>query len=131
MGSIGMRRNIICIGHFICIKIGKGFLLHLNTKTGYRGVKKRKKTRKSCVNGRGIPTAAYQVLHLLSCTGWGVPYLGGGDVPHAYQGDTPSQVPPCPDLAGRAVPHPCWVVPHLGYPPDLASNPPLTGVPPS
>ena len=27
----------------------------------------------SCVNARGIPTAAYQVLHVLSCTGWGYP----------------------------------------------------------
>ena len=40
-------------------------------------------TRKSsCVNARGIPTAAYQVLHLLSCTRWGYPSrsgpMGGG-----------------------------------------------------
>ena len=39
-------------------------------------------TRKSsCVNARGIPTAAYQVLHMLSYPGVGgrqVPWLGGG-----------------------------------------------------
>ena len=66
-------------------------------------------TRKSyCVNATGIPTAAYQVLHLLSCTGEGVPLWG--------------------------VPHPCWGVPHLGYPirPDQGwGTPPLpVGTPP-
>ena len=39
-----------------------------------------RKTRKSsCVNARGIPTAAYQVLHPLSCPG-GVLTLAGGEV---------------------------------------------------
>ena len=58
------------------------------------------------MNARGIPTAAYQVLHLLSCTG-GAPPAGG--YPH-------------PDLAGGEVPHPGGYpisegYPHLGYPP--------------
>ena len=69
-------------------------------------------TRKSsCVNARGIPTAAYQVLHLLSCTWGGTPrqegtpiqsWTGGtpiqlwmGKVPHPW----PGGYPPCPDLA--------------------------------
>ena len=49
-------------------------------------------TRKSsCVNATGIPTAAYQVLHLLS-----YPREGGiphpwlvGEVPHPWLGGTP------------------------------------------
>ena len=61
-------------------------------------------TRKSsCVNARGIPTAAYQVLHLLSCTG----YLAGVSPCPRLDGDTP-----CPRLDG--------VSPGLnlaGYPP--------------
>ena len=55
------------------------------------------------MNARGIPTAAYQVRHLLSCTGEGgrgTPSLAG--------------VPPYPELA-RGTPHP-----------DLG---PVTGVP--
>ena len=52
-------------------------------------------TRKSsCVNASGIPTAAYQVLHLLSCT-------GGYPLPYPpLRGGTPS----------------LWGLPHLGYP---------------
>ena len=40
-------------------------------------------TRKSsCMNARGIPTAAYQVLHMLLYPGMGVPTLAGlGVVP--------------------------------------------------
>ena len=78
-------------------------------------------TRKSCcVNARDLPTAAYQVLHVLSCPGGGgggLPLLGGWGYPH-------------PDLAG--VPSPQWTWP--GYPPsDLATVPlsDLAGVPPS
>ena len=57
------------------------------------------------MNARGIPTAAYQVLHLLSCTG-GIPHLG---------------YPPCPDLAGDS---PSRGAPHLMYPLlDLAGVP--------
>ena len=67
-------------------------------------------TRKSsCVNARGILTAAYQVLHLLSCRGGtpagGYPIPAGG-LPHlgyprlTWPGGTPS-------LLG---------IPHLGYP---------------
>ena len=60
------------------------------------------RTRKSsCVNARGIPTAAYQVLHMLSYPGGG----GGGD---RYLG-----VPPPPSGPGWGVgtfgyPLPCW-----------------------
>ena len=76
-------------------------------------------TRKSpCVNARGIRTATYQVLHLLSCTGgvlhpcqWGAPRpaldrgyphpaLDGGWYPHlALDGEVP------PSLDGK-YPHP-------------------------
>ena len=67
------------------------------------------------MNARSIPTAAYQVLHLLSCTGgWGVPLPGG----------TPSLaggVPPIGPGWGTPPPSgPGWVTPHqtwLGYPP--------------
>ena len=36
------------------------------------------RTRKSCVNARGIPTAAYEVLYMLSYPGGGGRYLGRG-----------------------------------------------------
>ena len=95
-------------------------------------------TRKSsCMNARGIPTVAYQVLHLLSCTwggvppGGGTPSLDGGTLsldrgyPHpALDGGypiparlvTPSQVPPLawPDQ-GVLHPYPGGT-PWLGYP---------------
>ena len=63
-------------------------------------------TRKSpCVNARGIPTAAYQVLHLLSYLGGGgYPIPGHGGVPHFWPGGAPS-------LAG-GLPHPWTGVPH-------------------
>ena len=62
-------------------------------------------TRKSsCVNARFIPFAAYQVLHLLSCTG------GGGVLPVReppvgvpLQGDTPSLAGGTP---AERIPHP-------------------------
>ena len=57
-------------------------------------------TRKSsCVNARGIPTAAYQVLHVLSCPG------GGG-------------VPPVLTWLGYPSPHQTW----LGYPRPIRSG---------
>ena len=91
------------------------------------------------MNARGIPTAAYQVLHLLSCTsegrGGGGPHLAGG-VPHPCQGVPPPGVPGVPPILtwpGWGVPHPWW-----GYPPylDLAGVPPPLvrpgwGTPPS
>ena len=93
------------------------------------------------MNARGIPTAAYQVLHLLSCTGKGatpagrVPHLGyppldlaRGGTPSLLGGYPTSSSPPS-DLAEGAphlrspsirpcqgVPHPCQGVSHLGYP---------------
>ena len=103
--------------------------------------------KSSCVNARGILTAAYQVLHLLSCMGGtpyqgvallGVPHLGyppsdlARGVPHPCWGVSHLGYPPS-DLA-KGVPHPCWGVPHLRYPQsDLAGVPPqldLAGVPP-
>ena len=84
----------------------------------------------SCVNTRGIPTAAHQVLHMLSCTG------GGGGTP---------EYPPCLDLAGvpsqldMAGVHPIrpgwgtppsWGTPWLGYPLP-AGVPPGWGTPSS
>ena len=65
----------------------------------------------SCVNARGIPTAAYQVLHLFPEVGY--PPAG---VPPSRQGVPPSQV--------------WWGVPEVGYP--LAGVPPSRGyLPPS
>ena len=65
-----------------------------------------------CVNAGGIPTVAYQVLHVLSCP-WGVPHPCR-EVPPVW--DTPRQTrpgyTPRPRLAG--VP-PVWTWP--GYPP--------------
>ena len=67
-------------------------------------------TRKSSyVNARGIPTAAYQVLHLLSCTRWGTypgqVQLGGG----CTQGGVPPvRVPP---HLGPMVWYPRWGTP--------------------
>ena len=61
-------------------------------------------------HARGIPPAAYQVLHLLFYSGRGAPSLAGGG------GVTPSQGTPHPDLA-QGVPHP-RVHPH----PDLAGG---------
>ena len=67
------------------------------SKVGHELVRNYLITRESsCFGARGIPTAAYQVFHLLSCTG-GTPCLG----------DTPT----------GGVRHPCHGVPHLGYPP--------------
>ena len=39
------------------------------------------------MNARGIPTVAYQVLHLLSCTRWGTPH--GWDTPLAMPEGVP------------------------------------------
>ena len=102
-------------------------------------------TRKSsCVNARGILTAACQVLHLLSCMGWGTPARG---YPTLGTPITPgwgtahldlAGVPPCLDLVG-VLPGQTWMgYPHL----DLAGVPlsgpgwgtpwsDLDGVPPS
>ena len=105
------------------------------------------RTRKfSCVNARGIPTAAYQVLHLLSCTRWGTPPPPTSrDTPG--RGTSPSQVrlggrgtrggvPPIgvpPTRSDRGVPEvgypPGWT--WLGYPSpclDLVGVPPPPGV---
>ena len=50
-----------------------------------RGMKKLESSEKtrtsSCVNARGIPPAAYQILHLLPNLGGGVPTLAGGYLP--------------------------------------------------
>ena len=84
--------------------------------------------KSSCVNARGIPTAAYQVLHLLSCTGGGYPCLrvypipgrGGGGVPPIWTWPvvSPGQVeyPSLPAGPGWGTPPPC----QLGYPPPTA-----------
>ena len=103
---------------------------------------KTNKTRKySCVNARGIPTAPYQVLPVLSCPRGGVPLLGGPCWGGGYpcRGVLPAGVhpiltclgyPPPSDLI-RVPSHRTWP----GYPPsDLARILPpsdLTGIPPS
>ena len=93
-------------------------------------------TRKSsCVNARGIPTAAYQVLHGLSCPGgWGPGYHPPqSDLTGVPLSDLPG-IPPLPpqlDLA-RGTPHQTWA----GYPPSpsdlarLSSPSDLAGVRP-
>ena len=56
-------------------------------------------TRKSsCVNAGGIPTVAYQVLHMLSYLGRGVTYLGQGGT-YLGQG-VPTLARGVPTLAG-------------------------------
>ena len=52
------------------------------------------------MNARGIPTAAYEVLHLLSCTRWGT---------------SPSGYPPPPARSDGGG-YPRWCTPHLGTP---------------
>ena len=89
------------------------------------------KTRKSsCVNARGIPTAAYQVLH----PRWGTPPPGRGTPQQAYP---PGRVPPLarsdeggglPEVEyppSRGTHHRTW----LGYPPALTwpGYPPMCG----
>ena len=62
-------------------------------------------TRKfSCVNARGIPTAAYQVLHLLSCTGGGTPCHTWGTPIWTWWGVPPPGIHPCLDLVGGGIP---------------------------
>ena len=88
----------------------------------------------SCVNARGIPTAAYQVLHLLSCTRWGT-HLSGYPPPPARSnrgyprwGTSRQGTPPGPGLTGGGYPRwgtppvrPGWGTPPVwtwpGYPP--------------
>ena len=69
---------------------------------------KTKQNKSSCVNARGMPTAAYQVLLLLSYLGGGGTYLGQGYLP----GGTPILtvtylgLPPSPHLdLARVTPH--------------------------
>ena len=112
------------------------------------------KTRKSsCVNARGIPTAAYQVLHLLSCTRWGTPPVGVPPWPDPMEGylrwGTLVRYPPKPGLT-REVPkvgygylYPRWGTPirvlhqpgpiggtRGGVPPSLVWGGTQGGVPP-
>ena len=82
------------------------------------------------MNARGIPTVAYQVLRLLSCTGGGVYTIPawGREVPHlGYPLSWPGWgggvggTHPCwrrekPILTWPGVPHSCLGVPHLRYP---------------
>ena len=85
-----------------------------------------------CVNARGIPTAAYQVLHVPSCPGGmpaggeGYPILPWGTHGLGYPlsdlaGVTPSQTwPGYPQSdQARVLPKQTW----LGYPSDLAGVP--------
>ena len=77
-------------------------------------------TRKSsCVNTRGIPTAAYQVLHLLTEVGYPpCPGLMGGVPEVGY--------PPHPGLMGR---YPRWGTPPVRYPQVWRGGVPEVGYP--
>ena len=94
-------------------------------------------TRKSsCVNARGIPTMAYQVLHLLPQVGYtlaGVP-LARSDGGGYLRWGTPQQAnPPARSDGSTQGGPPAWT--WLGYPHlDLAGVPPcldLAGIPPA
>ena len=78
-------------------------------RTCYNGLFTPATRQSSCVNARGIPTAAYQVLHLLSYPGVGV-----ARYPLSWLGVPP---PPQLDLAGV----PPWLA---GYPPTHVGYPP-------
>ena len=97
--------------------------------------------KSSCVNARGIPTAGYQVLHLLPEVGTPQPGLTGGGT----RWGPPGRSTPQPGLMGRLVlevgPPPPWQgyllgqvqwgggVPEVGYMPSRSD---LGGVlPPS
>ena len=69
----------------------------------------------SCVNARGIPTAAYQVLHLLTEVGYGL--MGG----------TQGGVPPGPGLTFNGEGIPEVGTPPIGVPPGWIwlGSPPL------
>ena len=75
------------------------------------------------MNARGIPTAAYQVLHLLSCTRWGtppptvgVPSLARSSAGGGYpRWGTPHWDTPQPGPMGGWYPR--WSTPWSGYPP--------------
>ena len=95
------------------------------------------KTRKSsCVNARGIPTRAYQVLHLFPKVGYppwpGLPGGGGtwGGAPLPVWG-TPGQVwwggTPQPGLMGG---YPRWGTPKQGVPLTRSDGGTQGGVPP-
>ena len=84
------------------------------------------------MNARGIPTAAYQVLHLLPEVG----YPPTGVPPHpGLMGGYPSWGIPHQGIPHQGTPPPSqvqWGVPEMGYPPpswlDLAGVPPLPQV---
>ena len=68
----------------------------------------------SCVNARGIPTAAYEALHLLSCTG-GVPPAGGYPI-WTWQGYSHPRLDGGTPLSGTGWGTPPPVVPGWGTP---------------
>ena len=106
--------------------------------------KKLSQNKSSCVNARGIPTAAYQVLHLLPEVGYPPPphrpgLMGGGGYPRwgilpagppsqVWWGGTWGGVPPSKGTSSQV-----WQgVSEVGYPPagyPLAG--PGWGTPPS
>ena len=69
------------------------------------------------VNARGIPTAAYQVLHLLCCMRWGIPPIGVPPQPGLHGGyskwGTPCRGNPLARSDGGDV---IWRTPHLDTP---------------
>ena len=88
------------------------------------------------MNAKGIPIAAYQVLHLLSCTRWGTPQPGltGGGIPEVG-------VCPCWGIlllarsdGGGGYPRwgtPCWGTPRPGLMGGTQGGVPPVGIPPS
>ena len=90
------------------------------------------------MNARGIPTAAYQVLHLLPEVGYPPPAgVTPPPRPRLIGEDTQGGVPP-PARSDRGTPSRGTPqqeyqqgYPLLGYSPGLMGRTPLTGVPPS
>ena len=124
----------VCLSHFALI-IHEGYEMSqyvIRWKPVLCEASFYKETRKSfCVNARGIPTAAYQVL-----LRWGTRPPARSDRGVPKVGYPPVRVPPRPGLLGG---YPRWGIPHwstapTGLPPCRGTSPgqgtPLVRVPP-
>ena len=84
-------RCIICVQLLVALNVSRKSLLRFNIKLpsfNSHSPEKCKTRKSSCVNARGIPTAAYQVLHLFPEVG----SEGGGWVPEVWYPPPPGQV---------------------------------------